>query len=350
MHGSISRIAGAGLLALDVVVLDDDRSAALTFAGGTCGNVLSILSYLHWSSSAVGFIGNDDAGRRLLSDLMSVGVHSRHLVKNPISSTPVFVQRLQRDRHGRPSHTFVDQCPHCGHELGQPASSSRRDLATPIQGFSDTESPDVFFMDRLSTDILALARSAKNHGALIYYEPSAKSDTQFWPDAFRLVDVLKYSRDRFEDAAFDEFVSGRAVGPLWEIQTLGDQGLRYRKHMGEQRSDCHWTVSPAIVAPRVVDTCGAGDWCSAGLLHGLAASKEVNEKSFSDAIRLGQAFAAWACAFVGARGAMYCNNSDETLNVVHRMIGGLDVDISMLPVTAYHRNADPLVSSCAVHP
>src|SRR5712671_3602948 len=101
------RIAGAGLLALDVILSDFGGPEALTFAGGTCGNVLSILSFLHWSATPIGFIGDDPAGKRLLADLTATGVRSAHLIQCAERSTPVYIQRLERDEKGRPRHTFA---------------------------------------------------------------------------------------------------------------------------------------------------------------------------------------------------------------------------------------------------
>src|SRR5271156_2204943 len=111
------RIAGAGLMALDVVMCEGRIPPAVTFAGGTCGNVLAILSYLRWKSTAVGFVGNDEAGNRVLADLISVGVGAEYLLRDASGHTPVFVQTIKKDRAGRPRHTFSNVCPSCGQEL-----------------------------------------------------------------------------------------------------------------------------------------------------------------------------------------------------------------------------------------
>src|SRR3981081_336578 len=119
MRGGSFRIAGAGLMALDVVICEEHVPPALTFAGGTCGNVLAILSYLKWKSTAVGFVGDDEAGNRVLADLISVGVSAEYLLRDSLGHTPVFVQTLRKDTSGRPRHTFSSVCPSCGQELEQ---------------------------------------------------------------------------------------------------------------------------------------------------------------------------------------------------------------------------------------
>src|SRR4051794_7137720 len=63
-----SRVYGAGLIALDIVITPDDR-AARTYAGGTCGNVLTILSYLGWESFPIARLNGDAVSARVLADL-----------------------------------------------------------------------------------------------------------------------------------------------------------------------------------------------------------------------------------------------------------------------------------------
>jgi fructokinase len=333
------RIAGAGLLALDVVLSESGGPGALTFAGGTCGNVLSILSFLHWTATPIGFIGDDPAGKRVLADLTATGVRSAHLIQRAEWSTPVYIQRLETDEEGRPRHTFASggasHCPHCGHSLtkNRPAAKSG---ATPIRRFATPEQIDVFFMDRLSEDILSLAESARAHGAMVFYEPSAKRDMRYWHDAFELIDIVKYSADRFDAQELAPFVGRKTRHELWEIQTLGARGLKYRRHSLRTTEATRWMHSAAIAATRVVDTCGAGDWCTAGILHGLIAPEQGQQTSaaFAKAVRLGQLLAAWACAFVGARGAMYCNDQGKTWSAIKSLVEDRDLNLSRLPTAA----------------
>jgi sugar/nucleoside kinase (ribokinase family) len=347
------RIAGAGLLALDVIISEPSCPEALTFAGGTCGNVLSILSFLRWTATPIGFIGDDLAGKRVLADLATAGVHSVHIIQQAECSTPVFIQRLERDGNGRPSHSFANttKCPHCGHPLAGTEPSAKVG-ATPIRKFTTPEHIDVFFMDRLSEDILSLAESAHARGALVFYEPSAKEDIPFWQkDAFDLIDIVKYSADRFTTDEFAPFMTRRSRRALWEVQTNGARGLRYRKHGMQSTGTVRWRTSAAIPANRVVDTCGAGDWCSAGLLHGLLTFQERGDSaSFANAVRFGQLLAAWACAFVGARGAMYCNDRQATWSAIKSLVESRQMDLSRLPFATQSRPSTLSdMSSCVAH-
>lgn len=323
-----SRVAGAGLVALDVVVLSESNHDALAYAGGTCGNVLSILSFLNWQSSAVGYLGNDTAGALVIEDLAKAGVNSSHLHRKDDSSTPVFVQQLQRSEGGTPQHTFANSCHSCGQPLGSKSASS-----TPIHSFADGETPDVFFMDRLSEDILMLAESAKAQGATVFYEPSVKSDRAYWDDAFSLIDIVKYSGDRFAPDELEPHT--RRADALWEVQTLGAKGLKYRRHSSRRHESCDWQFSASVNAPRLVDTCGAGDWCSSGLLHYLLSESDSrSDAAFAKALRFGQVLGAWACAFIGARGAMYASELAQTRQAIDALSNGYAVDMTSWPTTA----------------
>jgi len=340
MHKSTGRVTGAGLMALDVVVRSEGDHGALLFAGGTCGNVLAILSYLRWDAQAVGYLGDDVAADLILGDLRASGVRTEYLQRHSGLSTPVFVQKLQTDRNGTPQHTFSRNCPDCGGVIGS-RSAPGADPATPIRQFARAEKPDVFFMDRLSADIVALAESAKAQGSMVFYEPSVRADAELWDQAFQFVDIVKYSADRFTEVGLEPFLA--TSKGLWEVQTLGADGLRYRRREGPTASP--WTLSPAVAAPRVVDTCGAGDWCSAGLLHGLVViHADCGHHDIKSSVKLGQTLAAWACAFVGARGAMYAAESNVTWEAILKLSDGEHIDMNHWPET--QEGKSKMLESC----
>src|SRR5437879_1248419 len=54
-------VLGTGLIALDVVVGPQPGAAPRCWAGGTCGNVLTILAYFGWRSYPAATLGNDVA-------------------------------------------------------------------------------------------------------------------------------------------------------------------------------------------------------------------------------------------------------------------------------------------------
>ena len=109
---------------------------------------------------------------------------------------------------------------------------------------------------------------------------------------------------------------------LLEVQTLGEQGLKYRHRLGRGITD--WIGLKAIPAPQLTDSCGSGDWCTAGLIAKAAVGgregfRRAGARGVQAALRYGQAFAAWNCAFEGARGGMYA----VPLNAFKRQVSSL---------------------------
>src|SRR6266511_2037671 len=112
LEGSPS-IVGTGLIALDVV-LNDKNSVPRLFAGGTCGNVLTILAWLGWRAFPVARIGADDAGRRATADMRRWGVRLDVARLTPRAPTPIIIERLKTSSDGHPMHQFSLNCPVCG--------------------------------------------------------------------------------------------------------------------------------------------------------------------------------------------------------------------------------------------
>src|SRR5262245_39516594 len=91
------RVFGTGLIALDVVSESKDSKPQL-FAGGTCGNVLAILSHLGWTATPIGRLDTEFAGTFVRSDLRRWGVDTSLLSLSPTARTPVIFQKIRTDR------------------------------------------------------------------------------------------------------------------------------------------------------------------------------------------------------------------------------------------------------------
>ena len=121
---------------------------------------------------------------------------------------------------------------------------------------------------------------------------------------------------------------GKGAATILEVQTLGEQGLKYRHRFGRLPSG--WIHVSAIPAPRLSDTCGSGDWCTAGLIakvasKGVSGLREIGADGLKGALRYGQVLAAWNCGFEGARGGMYAvARSEFDAQVTALMAGELD--------------------------
>ena len=67
-------IWGIGLIALDLV-LDTETNQLQMTAGGTCGNVMMMLSHLGWNAKPIGRLGGDTAGALIVEDMQRWGVN-----------------------------------------------------------------------------------------------------------------------------------------------------------------------------------------------------------------------------------------------------------------------------------
>ena len=97
-HSERPLILGTGLLALDVIVGADPGRPATLAAGGTCGNVLTVLSFLGWDALPIARLNGDAASRLLCEDLERWGVSLKFVDRTPCAPTPIIVQRNQRGR------------------------------------------------------------------------------------------------------------------------------------------------------------------------------------------------------------------------------------------------------------
>lgn len=313
------RVFGAGLFALDLVMSASVTTPVKSWAGGTCGNVLSILAYLGWESFPIARMNGDPASERVRADMQRWGVRLDFAACEPTSHTPIIIQEIRRGRDGAPTHRFSWACPHCGEWLPgfKAVTLAAVDFVAPhLAGAS------VFFMDRLSRAALTLAAKAAEEGAIVMFEPSGRTDPKMFGEAMRLAHIVKYADQRLADGGM---AMQEGTATLVEVQTLGIAGLRYRHRLDREVSD--WQHLPSVVAPQLVDSCGSGDWCTAGLLakiagQGLDGLRVMSAEDLEQALRHGQALASWNCAFEGARGGMYAVERERFAVLIDDLLAG----------------------------
>lgn len=295
-------IYGTGLVALDIVINSSTHEPAYHWAGGTCGNVLTILAYLGWNSFPIARLNKEAPALRVKEDMKRWKVRLDFTELNPTESAPVITQEISIDnKSGAPVHKFHwRNCPKCGAWL----PNYRAVPLSATQAVKDTvKRGEVFFFDRTSAGALDMARYFKNLGCVIFFEPSAKGEVNHFAEAIRLADIVKYSEQRFSSVLIAKYT--QKYQPFLEIQTLGADGLRYR--IKKQRT---WQKLAAFVAEELIDPCGCGDWTTAGIISKLCAEgqKGLVESSvelIKSALSYGQALGVWNCGFEGARSGMY---------------------------------------------
>lgn len=291
---------GTGLIALDLVTNGDKSNTLRTWAGGSCGNVLTILSYLGWTSLPVARLGADAASKAVAEDMTVHGVDFQYVLFDKSVHTPIIVQRLLVARDGHPTHRFYWICPNCGNWLPRYSPIRMKDVSALCER---TPEMTCFYFDRVCSASLRLVEAAKQKGALVVFEPTGIKNDPAFKMAIGFCDVLKYSNERARNSPETAYESQAKL----VVETLGSEGLRFRLRRNEKCGQ--WKLIPAFLVRNLKDAAGAGDWCTAGLIHMLATSKaslgRMSEKKVADALRYGQALSALNCGFEGARGAMY---------------------------------------------
>ena len=316
-------VYGTGLIALDIVICADESQPIRSWAGGTCGNVLTIMSFLGWGAYPIARLNGDVASIQVKGDFSRWGVHLDFAECSPTSATPIVIQEIKRDNNGTPKHRFAWSCPHCGSWLPGYRPVTARNMTWVLPSI---QWPTVFFMDRLSRAALTLASHSAEKGALVVFEPSAKMDVKLLSEALKVAHVVKYANQRI--LALKGVNDNDSTVQL-EIQTLGAEGLRFRSRLPKAKIK-KWMHLPALPAPVLADTCGAGDWCTAGLISkigakGLQGFQQLSENELYNAIRHGQAFAAWTCGFEGARGGMYQMDKKQFSKQINLILKGKSI-------------------------
>jgi len=306
------RILGTGLIALDLIVEHyDTHQALLVGGGGTCGNVLAILARAGWNAHLIGALDHSVWSDILLSDLEHLGVSTEGFVREPDAAPSLIVEHLERSEGSEGHHWFSLVCPRCHSDW--PGLRATPD-AVVRQSSAAAAGQDVVFVDRLSAGVMELVHQAKHQGSLIVYEPSSKHDRPWIQEMLALADIVKYSAERADALG----VAETSIIADLVVVTDGAQGVRWRAggHVGT------WRHRPADSTARVVDTCGAGDWFTAGLLlalfgQSLAPEPQFAEPTVFEAIANASSLAAWSCGFVGARGALYDAPAFELSRQIH---------------------------------
>lgn len=313
---------GMGLIALDIVFTATEAAPPKWYAGGTCGNVLTILSYLGWETYPFGRLRTDRAADRLLQDLRSWSVSTEFLARSADGSTPVIIQRIKR-LAGIPHHSFSWRCPSCGGYL----PGYKPVLASAIEKTAlRIPSNDAFFFDRVSRSTLLMAKISRKRGAVVVFEPAGVGDPSLFREAWEVSHIVKYSHERLRELAELGLGQGSADRPLLEIETMGSEGLRYRSRLPNAPTS-GWAEAAPYPVPDAMDMSGAGDWCTAGLLnvlarHGSKGLLRTTSPQMQRGLQYAQALAAWNCRFEGARGAMYHKNRVELEAEVEKIVRG----------------------------
>ena len=284
---------GAGLISLDVLIWDGQKAPVSYYVGGTCGNVMMILSYMGWETYPIARLDGTKDGMRVLADMEKHNVHTDFVSTND-GKTPVIVQRNFINKDGIPTHRFESR-PNMGRFYLDFKSLTMRQADKVIARIDFV--PKVFFFDRVSPAILKLAVIFKEKGSVIFFEPSSRSgNIILFNKCVEVSDIIKFSEQRIKDIEQFESYKDKLF-----IQTQGAKGLSYRLNFG-------WIHLEPVANDNVIDTAGAGDWTTAAFINELFKTRnrisDISVVEIERALNDAQKVGSQSCSYEGARGMM----------------------------------------------
>ncbi|MCH8903427.1 MAG: hypothetical protein IIA45_05885 [Bacteroidetes bacterium] len=297
MEENVNRVVGTGLVALDVILNGSSESIPSVASGGSCANVLAILSFLGSKSHLISRLNNTNAAKLLLADLRKWNVDTSLISTKDDGSTPIIIHRILQDKRGNPKHRFEFKDPFSGRWF----PSYKPVLAITVEELKQKiPKPKVFYFDKINRASIELAKISRQQNALIVFEPSSLNESRLFKECLEVSHVLKFSKDRIKK--YSEIFPKIQV-PL-EIETLGIHGLKYRFKSSK------WKHLKPFIVGKAIDGAGAGDWCTAGIIEHLGPKGidyldlNSNWQGIEEILNYGQALGALNCLFVGAKGIM----------------------------------------------
>lgn len=288
---------GSGLIALDIIINDTNNKYLTICVGGSCGNVLSILSYFKWLSYPIAYMGKDLASNFIIKDLLYWKVNTNFIYLDDRISTPLIIEKVFNNN--TITHKFEFKCPYCGSDLPRNRFIPKKYLSEIIKKMPSSQ---IFYFDRISKNIIEIAKAQKNYGALIFFEPYKITKERLFKKCLKISHIVKYSGEQIKQIPYNIEI------PL-EIKTLGASGLKYKLNIDENNED-KWIKLKAYNHNEIIDSAGAGDWCTAGIIHAIGQNGSegflnASKYQFKNAIKFGQYLASLKCRYIGARGIMY---------------------------------------------
>lgn len=310
---SSPRILGVGLLCLDIIRYADTIHYC---AGGSCGNIISSLAYMGCDSTLLSWPSSDLAYEIINHNLSQVGV-KQIFFEESSSLTPRIIENLTFNEDKYYSHDFLFCCPNCGKKLPRLKKPRVKDIETLLTSFSDY---DVLYYDRISPGIKYLNSKFKHNKKWVIYEPNSSRNQIAFIKNSLTSNIVKFSHEKVSMQLADNLRKVSSDSDIILIvQTMGEQGLRfsYRKRNNQLSK---WINIPPQPVSKLIDTVGAGDWCTSGLISSLLSNTRSCPKWFKKdelvaALQYGQALAAISCSFIGAQGLLYADPSKDEISL-----------------------------------
>ena len=300
----MKRILGTGIFNWDSISVREyplgpqrnriyDEKLVIEEVGGTCGNVMCMLSYFGWQAFPLTKLDRSEEGLGMTESLKKYGCDCRFVTNTDDGGTTILTIKHGLDENGNKRTRVMHGSP------GGSRFPRRRHLRLRDQAPAFLQSldfvPDVFFFDDPAAGYRLMAKELRTKGALVYFEPSAiKEKADF--ESIKVSDVVKFSGENVQDVSFVDNYKDKLF-----IQTLGADGLRFNLR-GEG-----WVNLPPVENEKVVDWDGAGDWTTSTFLNELAKAdalsiKKLTSELVKEALEKAQIVASKSVSFMGSKG------------------------------------------------
>ncbi|HOM25475.1 MAG TPA: ribokinase [Thermosynergistes sp.] len=250
--------------------------------GGKGANQAVACARLGARVTMAGCVGDDDFGKRLLSDLVSEDIDCTPVRVCPGINTGVALIAVTKE-----GENAIILSP------GANALTSGEDVERAAVAMKEAQVA-LFQLEIPTATVMVGLKKAKEAGCLTVLDPApaAPLPDEVWP----LVDVAAPNEIEAADLGGSDEPTRAALRLLEKgagcvVVSLGSKGAL------TVTRDCTFSV-PAFPV-EVVDTTGAGDAFRAGLAVALAEGKTLEE-----AVRFGTAAGALACTALGARSSL----------------------------------------------
>jgi fructokinase len=301
----------AGLISLDQIHVPGRRGKMFA-TGGSCGNVSANLAALGCEVYPLSVLGLDWQGEHVVNELRSLGARMDFLTRRGDVRTPIVIHRIFGETGDGPDHDFLFVDPETLAPL--PRFQSVDQLAIDCVRGSGIV-PSVFYLDRASPELLDAARWVKARSARVIFEPLGIDDIALFRAIDGLADIVKYASHCLMDRNGNPLVDVKA--PI-EIQTLGAAEIRvgFRQQAQAQGGVLtrDWHHLPALPVKRLLDSAGAGDAVSTGLVWALVHEPHDGTSESHTVLRgldQGRRLASLNCGYYGARGVFRERNRNE---------------------------------------
>ena len=303
-NGPVARCVGSGIYNLDTIVVRDypDGPAGKRFTdkvvaeevGGTCGNVMCLLSKFGLEAYPQVSLDDSPEGRKIAEDLERYGCDMRFVTNTPAGGTTLLRVTHKVNPDGTPKISVRAGSPG-GSRFPKRKFLRARDQAPAfVEALTSKFIPDFYFFDSPAAGHRYIARELRTMGTTVYFEPSSVS-TKTDLECVSLSDIIKFSDENVPDTSFADEFNGKLF-----VQTCGKDGLHFKLRDGE------WKTLPGIPNDNIVDTEGAGDWTTAAIIYGIVRNgkpfSELSDEDLFPILMEAQRFASEKVSHLGSKG------------------------------------------------